>query len=508
MSAVLAPPILHSRYDPKKEALRFFSAFKPSFKPKYLVVGEPGDSWLSDVIRQQYPQAIRIAIRYQDNHYRDTDELWHYVWRPSDSVSLESFLLSRIPDEDVPLVAFLAWKPAERYWPEVAQYVWKAVSGFVNLQKSIMHTRSAFGKRWLSNMLFNSCAVTAQVVPSSVIAGSCVLVASGPTLESIIPRYHSDLHVIAVSSALEALHARSITPDLCIAADGGYWAGRYLACMKPDTILVLPLEAAMHNGCSADRKMMILDFGSPLEKELQTRCGIRALAARRNATVTGIAAEIAIELFSGTIYAAGLDLQTGSSISHCRPHLQDHLLVAASNRLGPLASRYYERNRDNRSLDAYAAWFESRATGLGSRLVRLSPAGRCLQGYSEISPDVAMDREKSAPKSQINWLTMNLPPSYERKQCILSFIQEIRLICRSILMSGSVALFFHREMKRNTVFHDIVHYIVYRDLLTFSRFETENGALPEDAELIARQMVDKVDRFLEKQQIRMQKYVF
>ncbi len=508
MSAVKAPPILHSRYDPKKEALRFFSAFKPSYKPKYVVVGEPGDSWLSDVISNQYPQAVRIAIRYQDQHYVDTDELWHYVWRPSDSVSLESFLFSRIPDEDIPLVCFMAWKPAERYWPEVAQYVWNAVSGFVNLQKSIMHTRSAFGKRWFSNMLFNSCSVPAQVLPSTVTAGGCVLVASGPTLENILSRYHSDLPVIAVSSSLEALHAHSITPDLCIAADGGYWAGRYLSCMKPDTILALPLEAAFQKDCSADRKMMILDFGSPLEKELQSRCGIRTLAARRNATVTGIAAEIALELFSGTIYTAGLDLQTGSSISHCRPHLQDHLLVAASNRLSPLAYRYYEKNRDSRSLDAYAAWFESRATRFGSRLVRLSPAGRCLQGYSEISPEVAMSREKIAQKSQINWMTVNLPPSNERKQCILSFIHEIRLICRSILLSGSIAHLFSREMKNNTVFHDIVYYTVYRDLLTFSRFDTDSGSVPEDTERMARQIVETVDGFLEKIHIRMHKYVF
>lgn len=74
------PVKLHSAYNPQKEAERFSETITGS--PKIIIITEPGESYLAPVLRNKFPHAKLIAIRYTDTYFLSSDKLWNSVWRP------------------------------------------------------------------------------------------------------------------------------------------------------------------------------------------------------------------------------------------------------------------------------------------------------------------------------------------------------------------------------------------------------------------------------------------
>ena len=97
------------------------------------------------------PLARLIAVRLTDTLFLDSDGAWDCVWRPLDNAGLVSFLIDQIPDEYLGLTRFVEWPPAAQKWPEEFARVRNAVRSFLDVQKRVMLTRTAFGPRWLKN---------------------------------------------------------------------------------------------------------------------------------------------------------------------------------------------------------------------------------------------------------------------------------------------------------------------------------------------------------------------
>jgi hypothetical protein len=135
---------------------------------------------------------------------------------------------------------------------------------------------------------------------------------------------------------------------------------------------------------AAENPIVFLSYGSPLERELFERCGIRPLPARRNGTVAGTACELAFSLSPAHVYACGLDLAPSSSYSHARPNAFDASTDAATDRLQPLATELARQNAESGALSVYADWFASRDAGFKSRLFRLGPVAREIPGVDVI----------------------------------------------------------------------------------------------------------------------------
>ncbi len=376
---------LHSRYNPVKEAERFAESLDFPSNASVIAVCEPGDSYLAAPLRSRFPSARLIALRLQRELFHESDGLWNAVWRPGQGESLRSFLLRQVPDEELSLFGFAEWRPGSEAWREEAKRVQDALGAFLALQRRIIATRSAFGPRWMKNMVRGALGVR-NPVQTKKIDKPILLAGAGPTLDSALLRGFGDMHTLTVSSALCAFRRKGVVPNVCVATDGGYWALRYFSDLDASTILAVPLEAAVPPDILERNPVMVLDYGSALESAFLESCGLSGTPAKRNGTVSGTALELALSMTEGRVFGSGLDFMSREGYSHVRGHPAELSLRNGSNRFSPLASRFGGIPRTDDALETYAGWFEDSAPRLKNRFARLSPCGRPLSGIDCVDP--------------------------------------------------------------------------------------------------------------------------
>jgi Protein of unknown function DUF115 len=468
------PIRLHSTYNPSREAARFVEAQDFTFAPAIVVVTEPGESFLAREFRSRFPLARLVAIRYQDTLFLDTDRLWDAVWRPSSGVTVESFLFALIPDDLLPMTVFLCWKPSDSAWPETANAVWAGIAAALRMQRSVMGTRSHFGKRWFANMVRNATALERPVRPVTT-RRRILLAAAGPSLEAQFPIPKGQFVVMAVSASTASLLRHGTVPDLCVATDGGYWAKEHLRGIPEGVPVAFPLEAMVPVEVLERNPVVLLDYGSDLERAFLSRIGVESVRAKRNGTVSGTAAELALGMTDGNVYAAGLDLIGGPAYSHSRPYASDIRVEAHSGRLVPLSGALYERNRDDWSLSLYASWFSSRGPEFRGRFFRLGPDGRKLDGIRTVSfADVLIDRIDADDTADFRVLTESAPRA-TRRDDISTWLRD----CEDILRRNSGSLAFFDLMDEDPLINEIVQTLSYGSYLRCMKARRSVGSRDE-----------------------------
>lgn len=378
---------LHSKYNPHKEAEQFTAAIEGA--PAIIVITEPGESYLAPVLKSSFPQAKRIAVRYTDTLFTDTDKLWDAVWRPKNG-SLVFFLMSAIPDERLGGTRFLSWKAADRVFPDASVSVWKDIRHTIDLLKSVMHTRSFFGNTWLKNTIFNfihfsRCAALQFGTQDFLVAGA------GPSLRQLTSEQTQVYSVVAVASAYAALAARNIKIDLCLSTDAGYWALRHFDGICADIPVAFPLEAAIPISVLEHNPCILLSYGSPLEAALFTEGGTAPLAARENGTVTGTACELLLMHTAQNIILAGVDLAASKGFSHVQPHSSILQAYTAANRIKPAAEAFAVRNFHAQSLEVYRQWFLQLPPEAAHRIFRAGTEGAPLPNIKRIDLEAAAE---------------------------------------------------------------------------------------------------------------------
>jgi hypothetical protein len=496
---------LHSSYNPSREAERYVDAIQFSNKPLYIVVTEPGESWLAVPLRKKFPDALLLALRYTDSEFRDTDQLWDGVWRPGSTQTCQSFLFNIISDEYLPLTSFVAWKPSDAAWPEISISVWNAIAQLIALQKTVMHTRTHFGKRWLVNMLRNVVFVETVMeldAPDKPVFLAC----AGPSLEKNLSGDYSELFVCSVSSALSSLISHGHTPDLCFATDGGNWALSLFDDLSDSIPVAFPLEAAIPSRVRERNACVMLDYGSVLESELLSMAGVRGKKARRNGTVAGTAADFFIEHSNVPIYAAGLDLCVGTAYSHARPHPSLNRLETTTQRMKPLCGEVYARSGDVASLDAYSSWFSSRNSVFKSRFFRLEPVSRSIEGIETVSMD---DIQFSVTGNKPLYTAQKITEKKLRIESVQSYLEQFRERadrCLQIKNDSEKASVYGSELdvSAGKEMLQMISYTGYVNCLKSSRaLETgsHNARLTEGIDKICSEVITFTDSFLAKVRI-------
>ena len=376
----MLPFRLHSKYNPHKEAEQFTSTIEGS--PSIIVITEPGESYLAPVLKAKFPYAKRIAIRYSETAFSDSDNLWDAVWRPGIG-SLPFFLLSHIPDEKLAGTRFLSWKAADKALPDAANIIWKNIRYTIGILTSIMHTRSFFGNKWFKNTIDNFISLEH---PATLQFGvqDFILAGAGPSLEQLTAVQTAPYSILAVSSACAALTARNIPIDLCISTDAGYWALPHFDRLPAGVPVAFPLEAAVPASILKTRPCIPLSYNSPLEIALFTAANLQPLAARENGTVTGTTCELLLRHTDRNIILAGVDLAAAKGFTHARPHASIARLFTAANRLHPLADALAVQNFAAQSLETYRQWFLQLPPKSARRLFRTGTGGAPLPNIKPV----------------------------------------------------------------------------------------------------------------------------
>lgn len=421
---------LHSIYNPEREADRFIDTAITLESPSFVVVSEPGESWIAYAVQKKFPSAIIIALRYSNSYFTDSDSLWNHVWRPNSPISVSSFLFNIIPDEYLSLTQFISWKPSDSVWPEESSIVWKEISELIRKQQSIMYTRTHFGNRWLKNMFIN-CMQMNTIIAAEYTNKPVLLAAAGPSLEHLFPFDSSDMYVCAVSSALSCLEFNNCEPDICIATDGGYWALDHFRKISNKIPVCFPLEAAIPSFVLKTNPLILLNYGSALESLLFSRLHIQSEKAERNGTVAGTAAIYALSHSSSSVFASGLDLCPSLDFPHARPHSSESITFSTS-RINALSGILYERNLSSLSFSIYRNWFSTQNEHFKNRFFRIKPVPSLLPNITDIDKKdiqrfIHISSDKSLPFKHFQ---DNFDLS-KRKEILVSILNSLLLECRS-----------------------------------------------------------------------------
>ncbi len=370
--------LLHSAYNPEREAERFVNSAECSYNPSFIVVTEPALSYCSPFLRRKFPGAEIFAVRY-DGAFSSRDKLWDKIFSVHNaSEPLSDVLFAELGEEGIFSTLFLSWEPSSRAFPDTDRFVWNEIKKVVLKSRDILYTRSFFGSRWTSN-IFSFCRYISKIsVPAQ--KGSCpvVVTASGQSLSGALPllrKYRQSFFLIAVSSSLSVLLHNGIHPDMCISTDGGYYAGKHLtpyevgSCSAP---LALSAESFCAKRIISGCTVIPLSYGDGLESALLSYCGIPAAHAERNGTVSGTAAEFALDITSGPVFLCGLDLNAPAGYQHAQPNCIEVCNSSFDNRTVPKEGRISASRFSSQSLSVYSGWFKSLPAEKTKRLFRLS----------------------------------------------------------------------------------------------------------------------------------------
>jgi hypothetical protein len=196
------------------------------------------------------------------------------------------------------------------------------------------------------------------------------------------------LLVLAVSSAVPALKARGIVPDMIISTDGGGWARLHLnECFrgKPEPwCYAAALTAALPSQCASSPVLAISD-GSVWQNLVLMELDIPFIALPQRGTVSASALDLALALSKGRILFPGVDLSYRDIRTHARPYSFDRLWEEAACRFKPFYSQAFSRARDidkGGSHAVYAAWFKKQLASYPRRLFSLGANNQVFSGLN------------------------------------------------------------------------------------------------------------------------------
>lgn len=421
LTASVPGGLLHSRYDPRREAERYVDralghpargrqgpgeaqgqAQVPL--PATVILLGAGLGYLASVIRQRLPECRLIALSplnaVQTEHRRAVDV---YV---NLSAGDPAELLSRaMGPADVAGLELLEWEPELRAAPQTAEAARAALRELVARYNADVATTGFFGRRYIKNAV-RTLLFSESPRASGPGAKPVCIAASGPSIERSslwIAENRPRIEVWALSSATPALRARGITPDLVVHQDAGYYATLHLAeaartgggtASAETPPILMPATAALppQNLRSAP---VLFHQGTHVENEVFSALGIEPPRTSETGTVAATATLLALARSPGRVYLAGVDLSREDIRAHATPHAFEPYLSRNESRLRPLYSQLAadafertepierpapserargERARRERSLDIYATWFRNLPARLARRLRRLSPS--------------------------------------------------------------------------------------------------------------------------------------
>ena len=397
--------LLHSAYNPEKEAERFVQSISVDFIPKYITVTGPALSYCLPFLKQRFAYSKFVCIHYL-NQFNNDNSLWDKVIYSDDSV--QNQLYSYIGEEDASSVLFLSWKPSESAFPKEYQKTWSEIKQFLTTSKNVLATRMYFNKRWTKNAIrfLNYISHINQILCDRNFP--ILITASGPSLLSMLPvikKVRTKFYLIAVSSSLYPLLHYHIIPDAVISTDGGYWAKKHLDVLKTFKIPPIPLFLSPESAISSDllktSQIIPLCYGDGVETILLDYCNIPCIKAVRNGTVAGTAAELAFSLTDNYVYAVGLDLSTSKGFQHTQPNSLESIAAIKDYRLKPLSTRTAIQSFDSESLSVYKNWFSSRGYEFEKRFLRVyhkdNPLLEHFGNIKEIPHTVFEEQMKDIP---------------------------------------------------------------------------------------------------------------
>ncbi len=452
VTCVVDGRFLHSKYNPENEAKSFVDSIDCNYAPSCVFMLGASLPYCIYLLKKRFPKIPICAIQYnafflsksqEYDQYFATDTTWTNTFlcdeNTSEAVLCEE-IFSALGETLLAAPLVLEWKAAHASFSNESSKAWLAMRLVIKKTNSILITRSYFSQRWLKNMV-KFCIYSKNITSVKEIDLPVLLVASGSSLKyhlKTIREAQNSFFILALSSSLAVLLENRIIPDLCISTDGGYYAQKHLDILRkyknPNIAIPIAISPESNIACEILENAPIIPFtyNDGIESVFLKACGIEAINAQRNGTVSGTAAEFALSITDKNVYAVGLDLAMNSGYSHAQPNEHEKIHAPNDFRLKPLSSRLIDA-RYAYSIDLltpmeiYKQWFSTRGEKFSKRFFRILADDFLYEnslGSIEDVPWSNVTHEKNRKKKK-NFFTSNLSDSNsERKVKVKKIINS------------------------------------------------------------------------------------
>jgi len=351
--------LLYSRYDPAKSAEQvcntaaifpetLYLLFSPClcYGLELLAQRLPPDSVIIAVEADE--QLMRVAIesstelrsRFPALHLircDNSDSLIHYCRQTGQFKRL------------IPLILSGGYELRRTVYEQMAS----ALGTWLATQSRNRIAAVRMGRLWLRNSINNLTAMCwDQVLPNYQDSRPVLIVGAGPSLRSALPfirRMQDSIHVMACDTAIGALIVAGCRIDSVVCLEGQIHNLHDFLPLNRAPVLLFSDISAHPSGFREIKGNRVLLASSWTENhflERLAKLGLPLLKVPPLGSVGVLALHLAIQLFTGPIYLAGLDFSYIPGQTHCPGSPID----------------YYESNRENRLYRRAWSWQQSYGT--------------------------------------------------------------------------------------------------------------------------------------------------
>lgn len=419
-TATLDGILLHSRYDPRRDAaIQVEKEIDPA-ATAVIILGF-GLGYGAEAARARFPELPLLVVEPNTEVFRaalsgrdlslllsDRSILLHVGSTPE---SLAPLL------ESLPLAkpGFLRLRPAQENDPAAYRAAEEVVRSWLLRRDININTLNRFGRLWVRNLTLNMrsfleypgvgpLAGLFKDIPALVVAG-------GPSLDGISRRLRElsrHVLVIAVNTPLKPCREAGVEPDFTVVVDPQYWASRYLDWTDSvHGVLVVEPSANPRVFRRPGALFFICSSLFPLGETLEAAVGEKGKLGAGGSVATS-AWDLARLLGANPIYTAGLDLGFPGMRTHCRGVYAEELWSCSSSRLDPVEGNSFRFLHDiglfpvrsaaggvtptDRRMLLYKWWFENQLMIRSDvRAFTLSPDSAAIQGMPLATLEEVLD---------------------------------------------------------------------------------------------------------------------
>lgn len=357
-TAIVNQILLHSSYNPSREAERYVQNLQLPFKTDCIIITEPALSYVIPFIKSRFNCQVGIIRFFNDfSKFNNADFVINYY---ENKTNFSDYLFNKLGDEKLLTSYFLSYETTAKAFPETNNIVWQEIKKSIEKAKTLLVTRQYFEKKWLLNSINYFSNVRKTVKINTETEKQIVICASGPSLKNSLPiikKNRNQIFLICLSSAISVLKFYEITPDLYFSTDGGFWAGEHLKHIDKNIPLALTTEAYCKKSTLVNQTILPLFYSDGLSKQIYDCCNASFYQAERNGTVSGTALKFAEKLTDKEIFFCGLDLSSQNGFQHTQPNEIEKNNNLKDCKINSLENRVYPGSFTSESLKIYENWF-------------------------------------------------------------------------------------------------------------------------------------------------------
>ena len=402
--------MVHSRFDPVKEAERFISEIDPSDYDLIVVMGfgfayhiqvllsRMNDNTVLAVVEKN-PGMIRAALAHRDLSAALADPRLVVMVTPG-----EDDFAEMLRGKSSKRVSFITHRGSHQLDPDYYASATGLARSFVSTKEVNIATLAKFEKIWSSNIARNLGrfidSPDAGIFYGKFTGIPAIVVAAGPSLHmsmDFIRRNRDSALIVAVDTAYRILVRAGIEPHFCLAVDPQVINARYFEGTGP-TETVLVTDPTVHPATFRLFRGRAVTAGIAFEmmKWIEKISGARAELSHGGSVSTN-AYDFAKKLGASPVIMTGQDLAFTGGYAHARGSYLDEQVHLRTGRLGtaemfnrrqltalpPIFVRGIGGGRvqTNQKMVIFMSWFEKRND---ADLINASAGGAVLPGIRHV----------------------------------------------------------------------------------------------------------------------------